>query len=332
MQEALSQREGGGAERALAAALREDAGSIARRAARMAAEILPVGHAGRRELARRYVARIVELARLLDSFGADASRLFGESARRLASDRQAEGLTIGEALHEVASLREAVLLTWIEQRAPITPSGAGLLGEAFCEAASQTGEVFLAHARAEGAGFQEAALLETIVHHLDEAILVVEADGVVSYATPAVSRILGLPPRAFVGAGQDRLAELLRQLDARDADGEPLEPSSMPQAIALYERRSAQLGAVRIRRPHGGDAVLELTAAPVFDDDGELRGAVLTVRDRTEHHRQIEALEEAQDRLRQMYGRVLTRSRLEAVGARAGRTARPPTPPPTATP
>jgi PAS domain S-box-containing protein len=304
----------------IAAFLRDQAPSVSRRAARNAASGLAIGRlAAWWPLRSHFASQVRELARLLENHGEDGPRLFGEACRRMATTRLGQ-LTLHEAIEEVTILHEAVLEAWYRKRGTIPLDTARVLAHAFGEAAAQVADLALANQRAEGAGFQEAALLETVVHHLEEAIMVVEADGVVSYATPAVQRVLGVPPRAVIGLKPEAIAHLMERLDMRDGSGAKMEQRDTPQFRALATRKPVQTE-IRIRRPGGKRAVLEVYAAPVFDETGELRGVILTLRDHTELHRGTQALQQAYSELRTLHERMLARSRNEAVGELAGRAA-----------
>lgn len=300
----------------LAAFLRQEADGIARLASRAATTGLPVGGTGaRRRLRALFREQIVELARFFETYGADETpRLYGESQRRYAAARLAQGMTLADTLEERAIVQEAVFDACAMRWGQIPASYARMVAGAFSEVTSQTAEVWLTYQRSEAAAFQEAALLETIVHHLDEAILVVEPDATVSYATPRVEEILGLPARLFVGVPSERMQGLLQKLDFRDENGEPIEAARLPHRVAIRTRTPQRMDAVRVKRMDGSEAVVELGAVPVSDEDGALRGVVVTLRDRTRAFEQTAALQAAYDDLRSMHARLLARSRLEAIG------------------
>lgn len=306
----------------LAAFLRENAEAIARTAAASLVGGTPVFGAGvRRRLRTELTDQVLELARHLASYGFEGPRLYGESQRRYAAARLAEGMQLHDALQERAAVEDAIYQVWRQRGSEIPVTFARLLAMAAAEVGSQTAEVWLTYQRAESVAFQEAALLETIVHHLDEAILVVEPDGVVSYATPALEEIVGLPAHVFVGLSPDRMDAILAPIDLRDREGRPIEYKELPHMKALATREVHHADFVRLRRADGSEAVCELYAAPVFAEGDQLRGVILTVRDRTEVFRQHEALEKALEELRRMHARLLARSRLEAIGELSGSTA-----------
>lgn len=306
----------------LARFLREEAERIARFAARIVTADLPVAGTGtRRRLRTLYQRQIEELARILDTYGEDGPRLYGESQRRFATKRLSEGVRMTEAMEERAILHDAILEVGIARGLELAPETVSLLTSSFAEVASQIGDVYLTYQRAESAGFREEALLETIVGHLDEAILVVERDGMISFATPAIERIIGYPSRVFVGSYLDNRRGFLGQIDPRDRFGIPIDPVDLPHQVALRTGKPAHMDSLLARRADGTEAVLELHADPVQDEEGDLRGVVMTLRDRTETFRKNRALEEAYRERRQMHARLLSRSRLEAVGSLARSTA-----------
>ncbi len=306
----------------LAAFLREFAQPAGRRAAALITGGLPLfGTGARKRLRQQLTDQLLELARHLDSFGEEGPRLYGESQRRYAAARLAEGVALHEALEERAVTYDVVLQFWGENIGPVPGRLARLLAQSFAEVTSQAAEVWLTFQRAESVAFQEAALLDTIVHHLDEAILVVEPEGTISYATPALESIIGMPPRFFVGVKSDRLASIAERLDLRDKQGNPIPRDELPHSRALRTRQVQHLEFVRLRRLDGTEAVCELYATPVFEEEGQLRGAVVTLRDRTHTFEQTQALEDAYNELRVMHARLLSRSRLEATGELAGSAA-----------
>ncbi|AKU89720.1 response regulator [Vulgatibacter incomptus] len=306
------------AEQTLVDFLREEAERIARFAARFVTEDLPVGGTGtRRRLRITYQAQVEELARHLELYGSEAPVLYGESQRRHAARHVSQGVSMSNTLEERAKLHRGIIEVWELRHGPLPSKVAQLLAATLSETLAQAADVYLAFQRSEGAAFQEAALLETIVGHLDEAILVVERDGLVSYATPVLEELLGYAPRLFVGVHLDKISGLIEKLNFRDPSGAEIDPDDVPHQVVLRTLKPSALDAVLVRRADGSDAVVEIHAAPVFDEDGDLRGAVETIRDRTESFRQTRALEASFRERREMHARLLERTRLEAVGSLA---------------
>lgn len=305
----------------LAAFLTENAQVIGRRSAALLTGGLPLLAGGaRRRLRQQLTDQILELARHLDSFGRDGPRLYGESQRRYAAARLAEGMDLQEALEERAVAYDVILDRLAEEQGKVHGPYARLLAQAFAEVTSQAAEVWLTFQRAESVAFQEAALLDTIVHHLDEAILVAEPDGTIAYVTPAFEELAGMPPRFLVGLPPDRLTEVVERANLRDRQGNRIAIEDLPHLRALRTREVQHRDFVRMTRMDGTEAVCEMYAAPVFEEE-QLRGAVVTIRDRTRLFEQTQALQGAYDELRTMHARLLARSRLEATGELAGSAA-----------
>lgn len=306
----------------LAEFLRRHKDRIAKKAAKAATLTLPIGGAGaRRQLRNTFREHLDELARLLETYGDEAPRIFGEKLRAHAMQRRADGLTVRESIDEEGHLLEATVQEWGARRKDFPHAILRPLISAFTESAAHIADVWVNFQRAESAGFQEAALLSTIVHHLDEAIIVVEASGTISYATPNLEEILGIPPRVLVGLKSEEMLKILDDMHFEKSNGEAFTLEELPAFQALSRRRPVMVDGARLQRSSGETAVLELYAAPVFDEEEELRGAIATIRDRSERAHQVARLEQAYQELREMQTRLLSRSRLEAVGELAGSAA-----------
>lgn len=300
------------APRALAEFLRREGAAVAGRAARTSLPAL--GHARTARLRRLLEAQLRELARLLDVHGEEAVPLYGEKHRRRAVELADHGLPAREALDEAGELFVSITEEWTAVRGAMPCPIARLLSLLLAECSAHAAEVWVRRQRLHGAAFQEAALLQTVVQSLDEAILVFETDGTVSYATPALERVVGIDPRLVVDVPAEELALVIEELHLRDRDGEPVPLDRAPWRLALSQRQTVHEEALHLRRPDGRDAVVELFASPVLDEDGEPRGIIATLRDRTERYRTFRALEEAYTELRRMHGRMLSRPHLESVG------------------
>lgn len=313
---------GGDGEGDIVRFLRQEAERIARFTTRAVTADLPIAGTGtRRRLRLIYQEQLQELARHLELFGEEGPQLYGESQRRYAAKRLSQGLSLRDTVEERALLHDAILEVWSLRHGSLPPGIARLISAAFAETSGQIGDVFVTHQRAESAAFQEAALLETIVNHLDEAILVIERDGLVSYATPVLEQVLGYPSSLFAGVYLERLQPLLERLNFRDKTGASIAPEALSFFQALRRGEPHYDEELRVTSADGSEVVLEAYTVPVFDEDGELRGAIATLRDRTASARQTAALEAAIQERGQMHAKLLARTRLEAVGTIAGSAA-----------
>ncbi len=136
-----------------------------------------------------------------------------------------------------------------------------------------------------------------------EAILEAIVDGVYFYnaqghllSTNAAAQNfnpLTRQPEYQTGAFPERFNFLL----PRDDQGQPLEPSNLPVARVLRGETLTGSHTVDtiLRQPDGTDILLNVSGAPVRDEGGQIRGAVVVTRDMTERsqleHRTREALD-----------------------------------------
>ena len=312
------ERPSGADDQKLARFLREHTRRIARLATRILLARLGVGgRLVRKRLRKSYEEQIETAARLLDVYGEDAPFLYGEHHRRLAATRLSQGMQLGEAIEEVAIAAQAVMDVWEKEIGDLPPPIARRIVQLFALSATQISDVYLIFQRAESAAFREAALLQTLVGHINEAILLIERDGTISYVSPVFEKITGQPGQLFVG--ESILAEegAFARMELRDRFGNRITPAEFPARVALERREPQHVDAMFWRRFDGTDAVLEVDCAPVFDEERHLRGVVLTLRDRTASYQRQRELEAAYRELRKMHARLLGRTRLEAVGGLA---------------
>ena len=89
--------------------------------------------------------------------------------------------------------------------------------------------------------------------------------------------------RSVVGArAANSLAPVLVQVHARHPSGEPFRVADMPFTRAIQERGPVRGVMMVVERPGGGEAWLEMSATPIWDEAGELAGVIQTLTDRTE--------------------------------------------------
>ena len=77
---------------------------------------------------------------------------------------------------------------------------AELVGEAHASAQASYARVL----KTEEVRFREAAVMESVLHHVDVGILLAEVDGTVSFATPPVSRLSACPCARWWARGRSR--------------------------------------------------------------------------------------------------------------------------------
>lgn len=289
---------------------------IAKSAARHERVALPdIANIARRRLLKVFRSLIGELGRLLDAYGEGGVRLFGEKLRGRALELAALDLPIRVLLDEQAAFHHALVETWGDINGAMPPDVSRLLGDVLGESMFHAADVWVRRRRIEGAAFREVALLQVVVDSLDEAIMVFEIDGTVSFVTPALARVVGVDPRQVIDVPSDELLETIASLNLRNHRGRPISSKRLPWRRSLLAGEPVHEEALLFRRPDTGrEGVVELFANPVKNEEGRLRGVIVTLRDRTERHRVFFELEQAYSDLRRMHSRVLSRSHLETVG------------------
>ncbi len=119
----------------------------------------------------------------------------------------------------------------------------------------------------------------SLVQHAPDAITVQDGQGTITYASPAMGRILGVQESTLVGR---TLQQLVHADDAHDVDVALQELSSQPHGTTLIERR--------LRRPDGGWRWIESRLTNLLDEES-VAGIVANHRDVTERKRLERQLE-----------------------------------------
>lgn len=281
------------------------------------------------EIPTRYLreplnALVYELARLLRERGAEALRLWPESVRAHGARRFDDRYDAGDLVRELTALELVLLEVYAKRRGRLEPQVAEAVATLVGEASASTLSSFTRLLRTEEVRLREAAVMESVLHHVDVGILVAESDGTISFATAPVERLIGVPARSLVGAlAQQRLGSVLSLRNAMRPDGTPFKLADLPLLRALKEQVPVRCEAVRLSRPDGSERVVEMSATPLFDEaaEGELVGAIQTFVDRTESDSYSRELSQAYRELHQGQGSLLPRTRARALGQLASVTA-----------
>ncbi|MEO0997803.1 MAG: EAL domain-containing protein [Pseudomonadota bacterium] len=160
--------------------------------------------------------------------------------------------------------------------------------------------------------------VRSILHTINDGVMVIDRDGLVISLNPAGRRILGLSGRDWPDA------EWCRQFCRHDADtGEPLQSADTPLSRALDGARFTALE-VRHKSDDQPDLILSISGQGLMADDGSLIGAVLTFRDATERYRQSAELTRlsSYDSLTGLANRRFFEEHLEKALGRARRASR----------
>ncbi|RKI70417.1 hybrid sensor histidine kinase/response regulator [Corallococcus sp. AB049A] len=257
-----------------------------------------------------------ELARLLQDRGEDAVRLWPEVVRSHGAFRYDQNFEPEDLTREFKSLQEVLLYVYARRNGGIIHADvAELVSELVWEADASAQASYARVLKTEEVRFREAAVMESVLNHVEVGILLAETDGMVSFASPPVSRLMGVPMRAVVGArAAGTLGPVLSQVNARHPTGEPFKVQDMPFLRALREKAPVRGVMMQVERPGGGDATLEMSATPVWEEDQVLAGVIQTFSDRTEAAVKTKALENAHDEVRRLQGQLLRRTRQQALG------------------
>ena len=141
---------------------------------------------------------VAELARLLEQRGEDAVRLWPEVVRPHGILRYEQRFEAEDLAREFKALQEVLLHVYGRRRGQVEEAVAELIAELVVEASAAVQAAFARVLRTEEVRFREAAVMESVLHHVEVGILLAEPEGAVTFVTPPVSRLLGAPP-GYVG-------------------------------------------------------------------------------------------------------------------------------------
>ncbi|HVT99837.1 MAG TPA: PAS domain S-box protein [Acidobacteriaceae bacterium] len=125
--------------------------------------------------------------------------------------------------------------------------------------------------------------MRALVDNLDEAVVVLGHEGQVQFANDAAQRLYGIDPEG------PRIAEWSKTYGIYLPDHQTLWPAEeLPGAVAL---RGQTVEGEQYVRPAGAIAGywIRIRARPLFNDNGEVQGALLTWRDVTEEKKTSES-------------------------------------------
>ncbi|MBK5298924.1 MAG: PAS domain S-box protein, partial [Vicinamibacteria bacterium] len=141
---------------------------------------------------------------------------------------------------------------------------------------------------AEEALRRSEARLSAILQTVAEGLLIVSAEGKMSYWNPAAERLLGLNRQAMAG---QRLTPDHWQV--RDAAGQPLPFDMWPVTRVLRTGEEIVSEQIRVHRADGSEISLSISVAPLRDGEGPVVGAVASFEDATERRLAAETLARA---------------------------------------
>ena len=145
-----------------------------------------------------------------------------------------------------------------------------------------------------------AARFQAIIQNTENVIAVVDPEGIISYVTPSVMRLVGRPAECFAGVGVDTL----------------LEPQSRTLVLALLQAAAARPGTgdsiqAQVRDSTGAAHQVEIKVTNLIDEPA-VGGIVVTMRDVTERRDLEELLRDRalHDPLTGLANRVLIADRI----------------------
>jgi PAS domain S-box-containing protein len=134
----------------------------------------------------------------------------------------------------------------------------------------------LANAQAHGIERRNATERAAMLDHIAEGLLVVDASARIERMNPAAERVLGVERAQFTGRS---IRDLLPNLERED--GAPLPDEERPILRALH--RGETVTDVRLIVARGPERrTFSVSAAPIRDGSGTIRGAIAVFRDVTE--------------------------------------------------
>lgn len=142
---------------------------------------------------------------------------------------------------------------------------------------------------------QKTRFLQSVLDNMAEGVVMADESGTFQVWNQAAERIIGNGP-ADRGIGQWSQHYALFLPDRVT----PFPPNELPLARAIRGESVTDV-LIFFRRPHWpGEAWLSVTARPLLDDTGQIRGGVAVFRDITAAKRTDEALRDSQERYRQL--------------------------------
>lgn len=118
--------------------------------------------------------------------------------------------------------------------------------------------------------------LARIVETVAEAIVMVDRDGIVTFANPAAQLVFGADRQDIVGRSYADGRWKITQ-----ADGQPFPTEDLPYVRALSTQEAVYGIEHSVQHASGQIVVVSVNAAPLRGDDGEISGSILSLADIT---------------------------------------------------
>jgi PAS domain S-box-containing protein len=150
----------------------------------------------------------------------------------------------------------------------------------------------------------EARRLADLIHAMPDAIFAVDRDGKVIAWNRAMEEMTGVPAAEIIGKGEyayslpfygDRRPFLLDLVSASPEETERWGYTRVTRRDGFLIAESADA------RPRGKEMILQAFAAPLYDDSGDLAGAIEGIHDITDLRRAEQALQESEVKYRSLF-------------------------------
>jgi len=148
--------------------------------------------------------------------------------------------------------------------------------------------------KAEDALKESEGRLRNLFTTMTEGVVMIDPDGQIVLANPGAGRILGLK-RSEIESRQYTSPEW----EVLRPDGTAMPPEEMAGPRAMKERHPVMNVLMGVRRPDSSITWINVSAVPIIDEEGSLKGVVATFIDVTKRKQMEEQLKKALEELKQ---------------------------------
>lgn len=143
------------------------------------------------------------------------------------------------------------------------------------------------------------AILRAVLESLSDGVAAVDASGEILFINDAMAKLLGFPSTRDLP--QMPFLEALRRIEAYSEDGVPLALEDRPLMRALRGETTVDMP-LQMRQPLQKRTYdVENSAIPLFDETGNVRMAVIRMRNVTVQRRHEKALRDSEQRYRTLF-------------------------------